>query len=189
MDCVSLFSGAGGLDLGFKAAGFTTIAAVEIDRDSCRTLKANGFERVFCNDVRDWIQQNRDLRPDIVIGGPPCQPFSKSAYWSSTSAKGLADKRADCLDLFFDAVRRLRPKAFLIENVPGFLTAGGVDFVMAALRELEREGVTYQFSWNILNCADFGVPQKRQRFFGLSNRWSDSNCGESRHHCEAPSRH
>ena len=87
---VSLFSGAGGLDYGFEAAGFDTVVAVEFDRDSCSTLRAN----------RPWAVIERDIQAvpgrelldaagmragevDLVIGGPPCQPFSKSAYWAN----------------------------------------------------------------------------------------------------------
>lgn len=169
MDCVSLFSGAGGLDLGFRAAGFTTLAAVEIDPDSCRTLKINGFKHVACNDVGAWLEENRQLRPNVLIGGPPCQPFSKSAYWNNSSAKGLADERAGCLATFLAAVEALQPKCFLIENVPGFVTAGGVGQLQEALERLRNQGQDYHFNWSVLNCADYGVPQKRERFFGIGS--------------------
>ena len=169
MDCVSLFSGAGGLDLGFRAAGFKALATVEIDPDACRTLKANGFKHVACDDVSAWLNQNSQLRPDVLIGGPPCQPFSKSAYWNNSSAKGLADERAGCLATFLAAVEALQPTCFLIENVPGFVTAGGVGQLQAALARLRKQDLDYHFNWCVLNCADYGVPQKRERFFGIGS--------------------
>lgn len=184
MDCVSLFSGAGGLDLGFRAAGFSTIAAVEADTDCCSTLRANGFQSVVNDRVEAWLktEQAAAMEPDVLIGGPPCQPFSKSAYWSNSSAQGLADKRASCLTTFFDAVALLRPKCFLIENVPGFVTAGGVSHVGEALETLRNAGLRYNFVWRVLNCADYGVPQKRLRFFGLGSLETELSF-PSRSHC------
>lgn len=171
MECVSLFSGAGGLDLGFRAAGFSMISSVEQDVDCCATLRANGFDHVSEANVETWLESEdaSRLRPAVVVGGPPCQPFSKSAYWSSSSAQGLVDERADCVRTFVRAVSKLRPSCFLIENVPGFVTAGGVEFVEQALNRLRPEGLDYKFAWRVLNCADYGVPQKRQRFFGVGS--------------------
>src|SRR6476661_6860314 len=131
MECVSLFSGAGGLDLGFRAAGFSSLASVEQDADCCATRRANGCSGVVEKQVENWLssESKANLSPDVIFGGPPCQTFSKRAYWSSSSAQGLADARADCVATFMAAVQMLEPKCFLIENVPGFVTAGGVDFV------------------------------------------------------------
>src|SRR5687767_14683061 len=99
MECVSLFSGAGGLDLGFQAAGFSIISSVEQDVDCCATLRTNGFRAVLQEQVEKWLASDEAARltPSVIFGGPPCQPFSKSAYWSSSSAQGLADTRADCV--------------------------------------------------------------------------------------------
>jgi DNA (cytosine-5)-methyltransferase 1 len=171
MECVSLFSGAGGLDLGFKAAGFSIISSVEQDIDCCATLRANGFRAVRQQKVEEWLATDQAAlaAPSVIFGGPPCQPFSKSAYWSSSSARGLEDTRADCVTAFMTAVAKLKPTCFLIENVPGFVTAGGVDFVEEALDRARADGLNYRFVWQILNCADFGVPQKRQRFFGVGS--------------------
>jgi DNA (cytosine-5)-methyltransferase 1 len=171
MECLSLFSGAGGLDLGFRAAGFSIVASVEQDADCCATLRANGFSEVVEGPVEAWLASHAttDLRPDIIIGGPPCQPFSKSAYWSSSSAQGLADTRADCVRVFMSAISKLKPTCFLIENVPGFVTAAGVAFVERELDFLRADGFDYTFEWRVLNCAQFGVPQKRERFFGVGS--------------------
>ena len=171
MECVSLFSGAGGLDLGFQAAGFSVISSVEQDIDCCATMRANGARVVVQQQVEKWLASDEAarLRPLVIFGGPPCQPFSKSAYWSSSSAQGLADTRAECVSTFMAAIAKLKPTCFLIENVPGFVTAGGVDFVEQALDRFRSHGLDYKFTWRIINCADFGVPQKRQRFFGVGS--------------------
>jgi DNA (cytosine-5)-methyltransferase 1 len=183
MQCVSLFSGAGGLDLGFRAAGYSIIASVEQDVDCCATLRQNGFSHVFEEDVELWLAREgtAQLQPHVIFGGPPCQPFSKSAYWSSSSAQGLADVRADCVAMFMAAVTRLKPSCFLIENVPGFVTAGGVDVVEQALDGFRTSGLDYRFSWRVLNCADFGVPQKRLRFFGVGSLIGDFTFPEPTH--------
>jgi DNA (cytosine-5)-methyltransferase 1 len=133
--------------------------------------------------VETWLtsQMATDLRPNVIFGGPPCQPFSKSAYWSSSSAQGLADRRADCVATFMSAVARLQPTCFLIENVPGFVTAGGVHFVERALDRFRAHGLDYRFTWRVLNCADFGVPQKRHRFFGVGSLIGDFSFPEPSH--------
>jgi DNA (cytosine-5)-methyltransferase 1 len=171
------------LDLGFSAAGFALVSSIEQDVDCCATQRTNHFLNVVQNSVEIWLESKAasDLRPDVVIGGPPCQPFSKSAYWSSSSAQGLADKRADCVAVFMSAIAKLRPRCFLIENVPGFVTAGGVEFVERELRRLRAKGLDYHFTWQILNCADFGVPQKRERFFGVGSMNCEFKFPESTH--------
>lgn len=170
MECVSLFSGAGGLDLGFRAAGFSIAASVERDADCCATLRSNGLDSVNEMSVEQWLDNSVfDKSLSVIFGGPPCQPFSKSAYWCDTSAKGLRDARANCVSAFMSAVEKYQPICFLMENVPGFVTAGGVDFVEQKLSKLREDGLDYHFTWQVLNCAEYGVPQKRQRFFGVGS--------------------
>jgi DNA (cytosine-5)-methyltransferase 1 len=183
MECVSLFSGAGGLDLGFRAAGFEIIASLEQDVDCCETLRANGLKHVIQDQVENWFASDlaNGHHPAVIFGGPPCQPFSKSAYWSSSSAQGLADARANCVATFMAVVAKLKPTCFLIENVPGFVTAGGVAFVDEALGRLRAAGLDYRFHWQILNCADYGVPQKRQRFFGVASVLGDFSFPDPTH--------
>src|SRR5690349_5820771 len=102
---ISLYSGAGGLDYGFEAAGFDTAVAVEMDHDCCVTLRANRPEwAVLQGDIHkftsDQILEAGRLKKgaaDILIGGPPCQPFSKSGYWASGDSKRLKDSRASTL--------------------------------------------------------------------------------------------
>jgi DNA (cytosine-5)-methyltransferase 1 len=178
---ISLFTGAGGLDFGFEAAGFETAVALEMDEDCCRTIAKN----------RAWpiIQRRIEAVPskeilatagvrsggvDLLIGGPPCQPFSKSAYWSTGDTKRLADPRARTLHEFMRCVGDLLPEVFLLENVHGISYSGkeegfGLLERMTA-RINRRHRTSYQLSWRVLNAVEFGVPQLRQRFFLVAHR-------------------
>lgn len=128
---ISLFSGAGGLDLGCEAAGFETRAAVESDPTARQSLLANtthlpvlSTERVF-EDIID-LDYDRLLdaagldvdEADLLHGGPPCTPFSKSGYWLAYKRAG-EDPKASLLDHYVEALRAIRPKALLMENVFG----------------------------------------------------------------------
>lgn len=178
---VSLFSGAGGLDFGFEAAGFETAVAVEIDRDCCSTLRAN----------RPWVLIERDIQAiagrelldaagvregevDLIIGGPPCQPFSKSGYWANGDTKRLSDPRAVTLSEYMRVVEELRPAAFVLENVHGITYSGkeeGFRLLHRVTHDINhRHGTNYALSWQVLNAADFGVPQLRRRFFLVAHR-------------------
>src|SRR5690348_9221825 len=118
MKCVSLFSGAGGLDLGLEAAGFDVILSVERDPDCCRTLVANGRKGVEEGDITsvDFKAFSGPPEVDLLVGGPPCQPFSKSALWTKAGVRGLSDPRADTIQQYVKALSILRPRAFLLEN-------------------------------------------------------------------------
>lgn len=147
---VDLFAGCGGLALGFEAAGIETIG-YEKDGDACSTYRANLKGK--CHQV---ILDSETPLPscDILIGGPPCQPFSVGGL-----QLGLKDSR-DGFPAFIGAVRRLRPQLFLFENVRGMLYSNRRYFDEIILA-LESEG--YVVSFKLLNAVDFGVPQKRER--------------------------
>lgn len=177
LKALSLFTGMGGLDFGFEAAGFTTIAAVEADPAVAATIRLD----------RKWevLQESLDPRRaagicasaaiqdagpiDIVIAGPPCQPFSKAAYWREDGASGLDDPRSKTLSAFLRVVALVRPRAFLLENVPGFAApghSGGLDRVLKGVARMNGLlGMRYQVRWAKLNAADFGIPQIRERLF------------------------
>lgn len=178
---ISLFTGAGGLDLGFEAAGFETAVAVEINADAVATLRAN----------RDWPVLDRDIQSiewqellstaglakgdaDALIGGPPCQPFSKAGYWATGDSKRLDDPRAGTLDAYLRVLRDTLPKTFLLENVPGLAyksKSEGLDLIRRSIRRINLEhGTRYDVAVAKLNAADFGVPQLRERVFVVGAR-------------------
>lgn len=122
---ISLFSGAGGLDLGAQQAGFHVSAAVEIDRDSVATMEKNFPDaRVVARDIlevsTEEIVSHAGLRsgerPDLLIGGPPCTPFSKSGFWLDWKRQGL-DPNASLLQAYTRVLREARPRSFVLENV------------------------------------------------------------------------
>src|SRR5882724_9632720 len=165
---ISLYSGAGGLDYGFEAAGFQTSVALEIDHDSCETLRYSRADwRVMERDIfetsEDEILETANLRPgeaDVLIGGPPCQPFSKAGYWVSGDAKRLADPRADTLSAYIRVLKRVQPRAFLLENVQGLAFSGKDEGLKYLLNQIEQvnlsTGSNYRPTVQILNAASFG---------------------------------
>jgi DNA (cytosine-5)-methyltransferase 1 len=183
LSVISLYTGAGGLDLGLEAAGFETRVAVEFDRKAVETVQANREWPVIPSDIHaDDAASSRLLErgglaegePDLLVGGPPCQPFSKSGYWANGDAKRLQDPRATTLEAYLRVLRDLKPKAFLLENVPGLAYSGkseGIDLLERTILAINREvGTRYSFTAALLNAADFGIPQSRQRVFIIGHR-------------------
>jgi len=178
---LSLFTGAGGLDLGIEAAGFEVAAAVEMDSDCVATLRANRDWPVFADYIQnvssDALLASKGLAPsdpDLLVGGPPCQPFSKCGYWATGDTRRLDDPRADTVQAFLRVLRDTRPRAFLMENVTGMAYSGkdeGLQLIRSALRDINREhGTRYGVEVLVLNAADFGVPQTRERVFLIGSR-------------------
>lgn len=178
---ISLYSGAGGLDYGFEAAGFRTGAAVEMDHDCCETLRANRSFPVFEKSIFDVTTgemldaaRTRRGEVDLVIGGPPCQPFSKSGYWASGDTKRLADPRAGTLGAYLRVVEEALPKAFVLENVEGLAYSEkneGLGFVLGMIDDINRrQRVRYTPTFRVLCAADYGVPQLRYRLFLIAGR-------------------
>jgi len=178
---VSLYTGIGGLDFGFEAAGFRTAVAVEIDSSTCETIRLNRpwpvIERDIHNVTSEELMSVADVSSgevDVLIGGPPCQPFSKSSYWVSGDSLRLDDPRAGTLGEYLRVLRDLKPKAFLLENVYGLAYKGkdeGLQFLLAGIEQINKEqGTNYDVNWQILNAAQYGVPQVRQRVFLVGSR-------------------
>lgn len=182
LTAISLYTGVGGLDFGFEAAGFETTVAVEMDPACCRTMRLNRpqwglLEGDIHGIASAAILEKADLEPgeaDVLIGGPPCQPFSKSSYWVNGDAGRLDDPRADTLTAYLRVLRDTRPKAFLLENVYGLVFKGkdeGLRHLMEGFEQINREtGTNYVVSWKMLNAAHFGVPQRRERVFLIGSR-------------------
>lgn len=182
LKAISLYTGVGGLDYGFEAAGFDTVAAVEMDRVACRTLRENRPHWGVLEGEIDDISSREILEAggikcgetDVLIGGPPCQPFSKSSYWFSGDARRLDDPRADTLTAYLRVLRDTQPKAFLLENVYGLVYKGkdeGLRHLLEGIEQINKEtGSKYQVNWKMLNSAQYGVPQARERVFLVGSR-------------------
>lgn len=189
LTAIELFSGAGGLALGVSKAGFKHAAVVEFNKDACNTVRLNETHPL----VHDWNLQEMDVRKfdysgfarlDLISGGPPCQPFSLGGLH-----RGYNDQR----DMFPEAIRAVRetqPRAILIENVKGLLRESFADYFefiilqlthpevaraadedwRSHLARLEKhhtkgkiKGLHYNVVFRLVNAADYGVPQRRER--------------------------
>jgi DNA (cytosine-5)-methyltransferase 1 len=181
LSALSLYTGAGGLDLGFEAAGFETRVAVELNTECVASLRANRNWPVLGRSIHD-IGSHELLRTarldvgeaDVLIGGPPCQPFSKAGYWASGDARRLDDPRSDTVAAYFRVLRDTQPRAFLMENVAGLAYRGkdeALRLIQSTLESINREcGTSYQAQLLALNAADYGVPQIRERVFLVGSR-------------------
>ena len=187
---LSLFSGAGGLDLGLESAGWRLLAQVEMDGTCARTLESHNRLRtrpvpVFARAIEQLsartLREEMDLQPGeltLLAGGPPCQPFTTSGL-----RRALTDRRAaSSFPAYLEYVAEFEPSALLIENVDGMLSAAlrhrplaqrGSQFPPMTLEERkgsflrwlvgELVGLGYAVSWGVAEAADYGVPQLRQR--------------------------
>ena len=163
MDIVSLFSGAGGLDRGFEAAGFNTIWANEYDKDIWET-----YEKNFPNTILDRRSVKDISSDDIpacdgIIGGPPCQSWSEAG-----ALRGIEDHRGKLFYEYIRILRDKRPKFFLAENVSGMLAKRHEGAVANMKRLFSESG--YKLSIALLNATDYGVPQDRRRVFFVGIR-------------------
>lgn len=180
---LSLFTGAGGLDIGLEAAGFEVALCVEMDED-CRSTLAENRPRWRLSEPGDVhelspkeaMRQGRLREGELTLlsGGPPCQPFSKSSYWVNGDSARLEDPRSNTLGSYLDFAEELLPRVLLLENVKGLVFSGkdeGLQLLQTRLDEInKRHGVAYTASVVSLNCADFGVPQTRERVFLVADR-------------------
>lgn len=162
MKLISLFSGAGGMDLGFEKAGFKVVAANEFDPKIWATYEANHDAKLIRGDISK-IASEEFPECDGIIGGPPCQSWSEAG-----SLRGIEDPRGQ---LFFEYIRILRdkqPKFFVAENVRGMMSSRHAEAVSEILRQFDEVG--YNVSVHVFNAADYGVPQDRIRVFYIGFR-------------------
>ncbi len=179
---VDLFWGAGGASEGFVRAGFKVLAAVDLDEMAVRTYRLNHpgvpDERVICSDIRTLpkglLRRLAGKHLDVLVGSPPCQGFSSVGFRSKKTRTGYRpeeDERNHLWEWMVAAALELKPKLFLMENVPGMQSAKREDlsFLEAVARKLEEEGGYRTELWR-LNAAAFGVPQERFRCFLVASR-------------------
>lgn len=181
LNCVDLFAGAGGFSLAARRAKIRIVAAVELDKHACDTYHTNLVERCTNPDEQPQLYPTNilDLSPDklreahfadgstcdLILGGPPCQGFSVHRIKNA----GVGDPRNALILRYFEFVRSLSPKVFLMENVPGLLWPRHRDFLDAFLRQSEEAG--YRILGPLhLDARNYGVPQRRVRVFVLGIR-------------------
>lgn len=166
---LDLFSGAGGMALGFLQAGMEPVLALDSNAPAIATYRANFGDHAHCIDIRDV-----DTFPhaDVIIGGPPCQGFSRLGKQAR-----LARPENDLWREYMRCVEAVRPLVFVLENVPDFLKDPAYQGVVA---EASRLG--YAFVSNVLNAADYGVPQKRRRAILIGSRIGMPFLPEPTHH-------
>lgn len=179
---ISLYTGAGGLDYGLERAGFETCVAVEIDKWCCKTLRHNRPDWSIIEAPIETVTSSQLLKTaglkrrevDLLMGGPPCQPFSKSGYWVNGDSKRLSDPRANTLAEYMRVLEDTLPRTFILENVFGLAYKGkdeGLQFLQNRIQEINtRNRTKYTFCWNVINTASFGVPQIRERVFIVGSR-------------------
>lgn len=175
-NCISLFSGGGGLDLGAHFAGFKTLLVSDIISSYTDTIKANlPHVSVYNDDAMDLTAEKiRSLTKiegdlDLIIAGPPCQAFSIMGKRQS-----LEDPRGRLTIKYFELVSGLKPKVFLFENVPGLMTVNHGEDFSNLLKFIESE-TGYKLYRTKLNASDFGIPQERERIFIVGFR-PDISC-------------
>ncbi len=170
MKIVDLFCGAGGLSEGFKQAGFKSILGIDTNDKALETFKINHKGAKTINkDISQLtskdILENTDVEIDLIIGGPPCQGFSIAGK------RDPKDPRNALVKHFLEIVNEIRPKIFVIENVPGILSMKTCDGKKSIeIIEEIAKNFEYEIEIHLLNAEDFGVPQRRKRVFIIGSR-------------------
>ena len=167
---IDLFCGAGGLSLGFKQAGFQTLSAFDFWSPAVETFRANLGDQVR----QTAITGDLDIPcPTVIVGGPPCQGFS------SAGRRQADDARNSLVGEFSRLIARVRPSAFVFENVEGFLTGARGNFVLELLEPLVQAG--YRVHLRKINAAHYGVPQHRKRVIVIGGLGWDPSFPEATH--------
>ena len=153
---VSLFAGIGGFDIGFQNAGFDVIWANDFDKYACETYKANVGDNIVCDDIRNQLKNIPDH--DILIGGFPCQPFSTLG-----KLKGFEDDRGTMFFYIKQIAKEHDTKVLVLENVKNIMHHDNGKTFKRIITELRDMG--YYCNHDIMNTANFGIPQRRNRMY------------------------
>ncbi|MFL5614843.1 MAG: DNA cytosine methyltransferase [Gemmatimonadaceae bacterium] len=178
LKCVSLFSGCGGLDLGLARAGFRIVLANDIE-PKCTESHSRNFAEVplFLGSISELTQEKASEISggatadviDLLAGGPPCPPYSKSRFYRKELPRALEDPVGwESLNGYLRTLKWLKPRAFLLENVAGLAYKVHRDAFELVISTANSLG--YKTTWRVLNAADFGVPQIRERLFVVGVR-------------------
>ena len=176
LNALDLFAGAGGFSQGMRSAGFNIVAAIEFNAQIAETYKFNHPETItIIDDIRnvsaehiDNIFKTQNISCDIIFGGPPCQGFSMAGNRIRSNLSFLEDERNYLFKEYIRMVKKLKPKVFIIENVPGILNYNNGAVKNEIYSTFESLG--YSLHSKVLCAADYGVPQLRNRAFFIGNR-------------------
>lgn len=175
---ISMFSGAGGLDIGTQLAGIPVLSSLDIFEDSVRTMQQNAFFNNTLHECGDITKITGDHysglikkeNPEklIIVGGPPCQPFSKAGYWVTNEKRNSSEDPRNLIKPYFRIISELQPDGFVLENVESILHPSNREAVETIAENMERLG--YHYSMLKINAAEYGIPQKRKRVFFLASK-------------------
>ncbi len=169
--CISLFAGCGGLDLGLERAGFRVVAATDVDANCAASHRLNFRSSAFIqrrigeidpHELLDAAGLKKGSEVDVVAGGPPCPAFSKSRFYRKDKPRALDDPIAkETIGGYLRVLDLIRPRTFILENVKGLAYGVHRQALDTIVKKAEKFG--YHTSWQVLNAADYGVPQIRER--------------------------
>ena len=165
---VGLFSGCGGLDLGFKQAGFDILWANDFDKDSVETYKNNIGDHIVLGDITKISSKEIPSNFDVLLGGFPCQGFSVA-----NTKRSMKDERNFLYLEMLRIIKDKKPKFFVAENVKGLLSMEKGAVIEMIVKDFEKIG--YKVDYRLLTASDYGVPQHRQRVFIIGNRIGKEN--------------
>ena len=175
---LSFFSGGGGLDIGAQMAGIKVLTSLDFDKDSVATLKANkffGHATHRLDDIRnvkavdfDSVLKNNNPEKLVLLGGPPCQPFSKAGYWKTLAQRLGPEDPRNMIGSYLHIIDEIRPDGFILENVESILHPHNIQAVNDLAEAIDK--MNYHFILVKANACDYGVPQKRKRVFFIASR-------------------
>lgn len=178
INAIGFFSGAGGLDIAAQLAGAKIISSMDFDKDSISTLQKNEYfnhaqhllkdiKDVTGKDYKKIIKENNPEKV-ILVGGPPCQPFSKAGYWVTHQNRLGSEDPRNMIGQYLRIIEEIKPNGFVLENVESLLHPKNSQAVSDLTEAIDKLG--YKLSVYRANALDFGVPQKRKRVFFIASK-------------------
>lgn len=178
VQALSFFSGCGGLDIGAQMAGVKILSSLDFEKDTIATLAANPFfahTKHMCEDIRnvsasDYSSLIKQNNPEklILVGGPPCQPFSKAGYWRTLAQRLGPEDPRNMIGNYLNLIADIKPDGFILENVESIMHPHNIQAIEDLKEALDQLG--YHYSINRINAIDYGIPQKRKRIFVIASR-------------------